>query len=96
MFVPVIREKSFVGHSSKLNFSKSKASNLSEDGSNEASTKSKKNVRQAYLLKGYIKMQYLPSNPSFFLRNACLRRILQHSMYLSSHFSIVGSIFVNS
>ncbi len=41
-FVLFIREKSFVGHSSKLNFSKSMASNLSEDGSIEASTKSKK------------------------------------------------------
>ncbi len=42
MFVPVIREKSFEGHSSKLNFSKSIASNLSEDDSIEASTRTKK------------------------------------------------------
>ena len=55
VFVPVIREKSFEGHSSKLNFSKSRASNLSEDDSNEASTKSKKNVRLTLLFKGYIK-----------------------------------------
>jgi hypothetical protein len=57
VFVPVIREKSFEGHSSRLNFSKSMASNLSADDSSEASTVTKKNVRLIYLFKGYIKMQ---------------------------------------
>jgi hypothetical protein len=42
VFVPVIKEKTFVGHSSRLNFSKSMASNLSEDDSTEASTITKK------------------------------------------------------
>jgi hypothetical protein len=57
VFVPVIRLKSFEGHSSRLNFSKSMASNLSADDSSEASTVTKKNVRLIYLFKGYIKMQ---------------------------------------
>ncbi len=96
VFVPVIRENSFEGHSSKLNFSKSLASNWSEDDSIEASTRTKHLLDLHYFVRGPLYAKWLPSNPSFFLRNACLRRILQESIYFSSHFSIVGSMFVNS
>ena len=71
MFVPVIKEKTFVGHSSRLNFSKSMASNLSEDDSSEASTITKKMLDLYNFLRGTLKCNKVTFKPKLFLKK-CL------------------------
>jgi hypothetical protein len=71
VFVPVIREKSFEGHSSRLNFSKSMASNLSEDDSSEESTVTKKMLDLYNYLRGTLKCNNVTFKPKLFLKK-CL------------------------
>ncbi len=83
MFVPVIREKSFEGHSSRLNFSKSMPSNLSEDDSIEASTRTK-HLLDLHYLRGAFKC-----NNVTFKSKLLLKKCLPPKDFATIHIFIV-------